>query len=90
MSLTVLCVWKARSCYLAIRYLAEYLNLPNLGNGNANRILEKEEEIKDRSSNFYQLTILEYKIPYACGRGDFVNVKRVSLLLIQGLLFSSI
>ena len=45
---------KARSYYLAIRYLAEYLNLPDLGHGNAYRILEKENEVKDHGCNFYQ------------------------------------
>lgn len=45
---------KARSYYLAIRYLAEYLNLPELGHGIARKILEKEDEVKDRDCNFYQ------------------------------------
>lgn len=45
---------KARSYYLAIRHLAEYLNLPDFGHGNARRILEKEDKVKDRDSNFYQ------------------------------------
>ena len=45
---------KARSYFLAIKYLAEYLELPNLGNGNAYRILDKEAEVKDRGCHFYQ------------------------------------
>ncbi len=45
---------KARSYCLAIKYLAEYLELPNLGNGNAYRILDKEAEVKDRGCHFYQ------------------------------------
>lgn len=45
---------KARSYYLAIKYLAEYLNLPDLRHGNAYKILEKKDEIEDRGSNFYQ------------------------------------
>lgn len=45
---------KTGSYYRAIKYLAEYLELPDLGNGNAYSILEKEEDLKDRSSRFYQ------------------------------------
>lgn len=45
---------KARSYYLAIRYLAEYLNLPDLGHGRAYKITDHEEDIKDRGSNFYR------------------------------------
>lgn len=45
---------KAGSYYRAIKYLAEFLNLPDLGHGNASKILEKENDIKDRGSNFYQ------------------------------------
>lgn len=44
---------KARSFFLAIKYLAEYLNLPDLGHGNAYKILDKEDEIKDKTSEFY-------------------------------------
>lgn len=44
---------KTGSYYRAIKYLAEYLDLQDLGNGNAYRILEKEDEIKDRGSRFY-------------------------------------
>lgn len=44
---------KARSYYLAIRYLAEYLSLQDLDHGNVYRIIEKEEDIKDSSSDFY-------------------------------------
>lgn len=45
---------KARSYYLAIKYLAEYLNLPNLGYGNAYKILEKENDLSERNSIFYR------------------------------------
>ena len=45
---------KARSFFLAIKYLAEYLNLPDLGHGNAYKILDKEDEIKDKTSEFYK------------------------------------
>ena len=45
---------KARSYYLAIKYLAEYLNVPDFGNGNAHKILEKENDINDSGSIFYR------------------------------------
>ena len=45
---------KARSYYLAIRYLAEYMGLQDLGNGNARRILQKNGEIRNPACNFYR------------------------------------
>ena len=45
---------KARSYYLAIKYLAEFLNLPNFDDQNARIILQKESEITDPSCNFYR------------------------------------
>ena len=45
---------KARSYYLAIRYLAEFLELPNFGGQNARIILQSEGKIKDPFCNFYR------------------------------------
>lgn len=45
---------KAKSYCYAIQYLANFLNLPDLGHGNAAIILAKEEEIGNRRCNFYQ------------------------------------
>lgn len=44
---------KAESYFRAIKYLAEYLSLPDFGHGNAYIILEKENEIKNRAGEFY-------------------------------------
>ncbi|ACX74541.1 hypothetical protein Fisuc_0934 [Fibrobacter succinogenes subsp. succinogenes S85] len=51
---------KARSYYLAIKYLAEYLNLPNLGYGNAYKILEKENDLSERNSIFYRQLLRQW------------------------------
>lgn len=45
---------KARSYYLAIRYLAEYMELQNLDNGCTCRILQKDGEIRNPVCNFYR------------------------------------
>lgn len=45
---------KARSYYLAIRYLAEYMGLQDLSNGNVRKILTKDGEIRNPACNFYR------------------------------------
>lgn len=45
---------KARSYYLAIKYLSDYMGLQNLSNGNARRILQRNSEIRNPASNFYR------------------------------------
>lgn len=45
---------KARSYYLAIKYLAEYMGLQNFDNGNARSVLQKDGEIRNSASNFYR------------------------------------
>lgn len=44
---------KAKSYHKGIKYLAEYMGLQNLGNGNARRILQKDGEIRNPACNFY-------------------------------------
>lgn len=44
---------KARSYYLAIVYLAEYLNIHDLNKENVRLILGKEGDIRDGSCKFY-------------------------------------
>ena len=52
---------KAGSYYRAIKYLADYLDLPNLGYGNAYRILEKEEDISNKNSIFYRQLLRQWE-----------------------------
>lgn len=53
---------KARSYYLAIVYLAEYLNIHDFNKENVRLILGKEDPIKDNKSNFY-LQLLDWLTP---------------------------
>lgn len=69
-------IGKTCSYYRASKCLAEYLNIPNLGNGNAYRILKKEAEINDRGSSFYQqlLRYLEIQRRSAFLRHGFLQI----------------
>ena len=53
---------KARSYYLAISYLAEYLNIQDFNKESVRLILGKEYAIRDSKSNFF-LQLLEWLTP---------------------------
>lgn len=72
---------KARSYYLAIKYLAEYLNLPNLGYGNAYKILEKENDLSERNSIFYRQLLRQWDDDGHSSYLKMDSFKRPSLIL---------
>lgn len=69
---------KAKSYYNAIKYLAEYLNMNAINNENAQIILSKENEVHDKSSNFY-LQLLNWLIPQR--RGSYLADGYISAAL---------